>query len=404
MSHKTVKPGGIRFLQKVKPSYLVLSALIPLFIYLFTSNKTYNEVFSFIIPGIKMTLILTITGYLLASILGLILAGVQFLVAKPRTHIYYTIGGLTLIAIASALLFLPKNNYVLFGAEEGIIAIVKNTPREISDPIRSGAYSDTANKREFRSVSTAEKAIERLSDPKYDYTAAILLKDQVPPNSNILWEKSVMRSTIKNIFILFLGLGIFILLLSFASWHSTEHPLAIFAELYIDLVRGIPMLVLILFIGLIMPKVLQKMGVLFEPKDKFLKDLQRGTLGIGIAYAAYMAEIFRAGIQAIPKGQLEAGRSIGLSGTQVVRFIILPQAIKIVLPPLGNDFIAMIKDTAIISLIGAGELFRKTREYGAHTFEYLPAYYTVSFIYVMLTFGASSVLKWLEKRANTEER
>ena len=404
MSRKSIKPGGLPLLQRVKPSYIILLAVVPIFIVLFVVNSTYNDVFNFIIPGIKMTLILTITGYLLASFLGLILAGIQFLVAKPRTHIYYSLFGLGFVVLAMAMLLLPKNNYVLFGEESGLIAIVKNTPREISNPVRFGTYSKTAEERGFRSVKSAKIALERLSDPKYDYTAALLLKQDVPDGSNVLWEKSVMRSTVRNVFSVLIGIGVFTLLLSFASWHSAEHPLAIFAELYIDLVRGIPMLVLILFIGLIMPKVLQKMGILFEPKDKFLKDLQRGTLGIGIAYAAYMAEIFRAGIQAIPKGQLEAGRSVGLSGKQVVRFIILPQALKIVLPPLGNDFIAMIKDTAIISLIGAGELFRKTREYGAHTFNYLPAYYTVSFIYVLLTFGSSSILKWLEKKTNNEER
>ncbi len=404
MSHQPLKPGGIPFLRKIKPSYLVLLALVPLFIYLFTQNKLYKEAFIFILPGLKMTLALSISGYLLASVLGLLVAGMQFLVAKPRTLINYTVAGLILVAISLSLLRVPQNTYVLVGEATGTIAIIKNTPKEVSDPIRSGAYSETAGKRKFRAVPTAEIALERLNDPNYNYTAVLIPKDKVPADSNIVWEKSVMSQNVKNAFMLLLGLGVFTLLLCFGSWHSGEHPLTIFAELYIDLIRGIPMLVLIIFIGLILPGVLQKMNILFEPENEFLRNLQRGTAAIGLAYAAYMAEIFRAGIQAIPKGQLEAGRSIGLTGTQVVRFIILPQALKIVMPPLGNEFIAMLKDTAIISLIGAGELARKSREFGAAKLNNLPPYYTVSFIYVLLTLSASSILKWLEKRTNTEER
>lgn len=404
MSHQTVKPGGISFLRRIKPSYLVLLALVPLFIFLFTQNEVYNSSFNFIIPGIKMTLILTMTGYLLAAVLGLVLAGLQFSVAKPQTLSRYTIGGIALIAISLSLLLVPQNTYALIGEEVGTVVIIKNTPKEISNPVRSGDYNETAEKRKFRAVPTAEIALERIVDPSFNYTAALIPKQYAPEGSNILWEKSIMRQNVKNAFMVLLGLGIFILLLSFGSWHSGEHPLAIFAELYIDLIRGIPMLVLIIFIGLILPGVLQKMNILFEPENEFLRNLQRGTAAIGLAYAAYMAEIFRAGIQAVPKGQLEAGRSIGLTGVQVVRFIILPQALKIVMPPLGNEFIAMLKDTAIISLIGGGELFRKSREIAAATLNPLPPYYTVSFIYVLLTLSASSILKYLEKKINIEER
>jgi polar amino acid transport system permease protein len=141
-----------------------------------------------------------------------------------------------------------------------------------------------------------------------------------------------------------------------------------------------------------------------EPTNETLRNLQRGTLAIGFAYAAYMAEIFRAGIRAVPRGQIEAARSLGLSGWQSVRFIILPQALKIVIPPLGNEFIAMLKDTALVSYVGTGEIFRLARQFGAATLNNIPPFQTAAVLYIILTLGASSMLKWLERRTGVSDK
>jgi polar amino acid transport system permease protein len=120
---------------------------------------------------------------------------------------------------------------------------------------------------------------------------------------------------------------------------------------YIDLFRGLPLLLLFVFIYYGLPLV----GVSFNA-------ITSGVLGLTLCYGAYSAEIFRAGIQAIPRGQMEAARSLGMSGGQATRYVILPQAIRLVIPPLTNEFIAMIKDTSLMSVITVPELLFTAKE------------------------------------------
>lgn len=390
------------FLHRIKPSYLVLLMLLPLFIYLFIFESNYQNALKFILPGIGMTVALTLTAYTLAFILGLALAGMQFMSKSANSVRNFLLMGLGFVAVALGIYLMPKQTYVLIGEAEGTVAIVSGTPRSISDAVRHGSYIEGGVPREFRAVPTAEAALERVEAGTY--TGALVPRSVVPEGAEELWEADVIPRSRQNIMAVLGSIGIFILLLSFGSWQSHEHPLAIFAELYIDIVRGIPMIVLIVFIGLILPGELGKLGFLLEPSNRFLRDLQRGTLAVGFAYAAFMAEIFRAGIQAVPKGQLEAARSLGLSGMQTVRYIVLPQALKIVIPPLGNEFIAMFKDTALVSVIGTQDIFRLAREFAAARLNNIPPFNTAAVIYIMLTLGASSILKGLERRTQTDER
>ncbi len=398
MSNQTVKAQGIPFLRRIKPSYLVLLALLPLFIYLFLFEQTYQDALRFIVPGIVMTLSLTFCGYILAFVLGLSLAGMQFLKKQPGTLRNFLVAGLVFASVGLSLLLLPQDEYLLIGEVDGTVAIVSGTPRSLSDAVRTGAYQEGAPEREFRSVPSAEVVFERIAEGRY--TGALLPRAFVPEGTPTLWETSVMPPTRQNLLFFLLAIAIILLLLTFGSWHSTEHPLAIFAELYIDIVRGIPMIVLIVFIGLVLPGELAKLGLLFEFQNPFLKNLQRATLAVGLAYAAFMAEIFRAGIQAVPKGQYEAARSLGLNSTQMIRFIVLPQALKIVIPPLGNEFIAMFKDSALVSVIGTQDIFRLAREFAAARLNNIPPFNTAAVIYIVLTLGASSILKSLERRTS----
>ena len=397
----TVRPYD-RLLGRVKPSYLVLLALLPLFVYLFIFNPTYQDALRFILPGIAMTVTLTLTAYTLAFAWGLVLAGLQFLEGEARSVLAFLTVGLFLGAAAGGLLLLPRQGYALVGEAEGTVAIVSGTPDALSDAVREGTYEENAPERAFRAVPSAEAALERVAAGTY--TGALVPLEVVPEGVNVLWETSVLPTSRRNLITLGGALSVVVLLLTFASWQSGEHPLAIFAELYIDIVRGIPMIVLIVFIGLVLPGELGRLGLLFEPDNRFLRDLQRGTLAVGLAYAAFMAEIFRAGIQAVPKGQREAAKALGLSGWQVSRFVVLPQALKIVIPPLGNEFIAMFKDTALVSVIGTGDIFRLAREFAAARLNNIPPFNTAAIIYIALTLGASSVLRWLERRTNTESR
>ena len=395
------RPYG-RLLGRIKPSYLVLLALLPLFVYLFIFNATYQDALRFILPGIAMTVTLTLTAYTLAFVWGLVIAGLQFLEGGPRSVLVFLGVGLLLGAAAGALLLLPRHAYALIGEAEGTVAIVSGTPDALSDAVREGTYEEGAPERSFRAVPDAQAALDRVASGTY--TGALVPLEVVPEGASVLWESSVLPTSRLNLITFGGALSVIVLLLTFASWQSGEHPLAIFAELYIDIVRGIPMIVLIVFIGLVLPGELGRLGLLFEPDNRFLRDLQRGTLAVGFAYAAFMAEIFRAGIQAVPKGQREAAKALGLSGGQVARFVVLPQALKIVIPPLGNEFIAMFKDTALVSVIGTGDIFRLAREFAAARLNNIPPFNTAAIIYIALTLGASSVLRWLERRTDTESR
>ena len=395
------RPYG-RLLGRIKPSYLVLLALFPLFVYLFIFNATYQDALRFILPGIAMTVTLTLTAYTLAFVWGLVIAGLQFLEGGPRSVLAFLIVGALFGAAAGALLLLPRQGYALVGEAEGTVAIIQGTPDALTDAVREGTYEEGAPARSFRAVPDAQAALDRVASGTY--TGALVPREAVPEGVSVLWETLVLPTSRLNLITFGGALSVIVLLLTFASWQSGEHPLAIFAELYIDIVRGIPMIVLIVFIGLVLPGELGRLGLLFEPDNRFLRDLQRGTLAVGFAYAAFMAEIFRAGIQAVPKGQREAAKALGLSGGQVARFVVLPQALKIVIPPLGNEFIAMFKDTALVSVIGTGDIFRLAREFAAARLNNIPPFNTAAIIYIALTLGASSVLRWLERRTDTESR
>ena len=390
--------------RRIKPSYIVLLALLPLFIYLFIFNQSYQNSLKFILPGIYMTVALTITSYILAFIVGLALAGGHYL--KKGKYAVRTFAFISTLFLAGAAFFylLPKQEYVLIGEPVGTVAIIQDTPKHITNAVREGTYAESAEPRQFRAVPNAEAALERVASGTY--TGALIPVEFLEEGIETLWQTSVIPRSRMNLLVFFLGVGGLLALLAFASSQSEEHPIAIFSELYIDIVRGIPMLVLIVYIGLVLPGELGKIGLLVEPprEFEFLRNLQRGTLAIGLVYAAYMAEIFRAGIEAVPKGQMEAAKSLGLSNWQAVRHVILPQAIKIVIPPLGNDFIAMFKDTALISVIGTQDLFRLAREIASRDFNSLPPFNTVAVIYIILTLGASAVLKWLERRTDIDER
>ena len=165
------------------------------------------------------------------------------------------------------------------------------------------------------------------------------------------------------------------------------------ARAYVELVRGIPILPLIFTLALvIVPDVSAKLGF-----ANSVPQFWRAIAALSLIYGAYMAEIFRGGIQSIPTGQMEAGRSVGLSYRQTMRYIVLPQASRAIIPPLGNDFIAILKDTSLLSVLGVLELTRNARQFSAQTFKFPEAYFTLTFIYLTLVVALSLLLSQLEK-------
>ena len=164
------------------------------------------------------------------------------------------------------------------------------------------------------------------------------------------------------------------------------------ATVYIDFLRGTPLLVQIFLIYFALPMVVG------QRVDPFIAAIT----ACGINSGAYIAEIFRAGIQAIDEGQMEAGRSLGMSWVQTMRYIIVPQAFKNVIPPLGNEFIALLKDSSLVSVIGFEELTRRGQLIIARTCGSLEIWITVALIYLVMTLTISRLVSYMEKRLATK--
>lgn len=184
------------------------------------------------------------------------------------------------------------------------------------------------------------------------------------------------------------AIGFFIGLFVGIARISQFKILQIMAAVYADCIRGTPLLVQIFLIYFALPMAI---GQRVEP---FIA----AVAACGINSGAYVSEIFRAGIQAIDVGQMEAGRSLGLTWWQTMRFIILPQAFKNVLPPLGNEFIAMLKDSSLVSVIGFEELTRRGQLIIAQTYGSFEIWMTVAVLYLIMTMAISRIVAFLEKR------
>jgi len=165
------------------------------------------------------------------------------------------------------------------------------------------------------------------------------------------------------------------------------------ARLYVEIVRGVPLLVQLIYIAFVVTPVLADLTGMRWLRD----DMVRATLALGFGYGAYLAEIYRAGIESIPRGQREAARSLGMTPWQSMRYIILPQAIRVVLPPLGNDFVSMLKDSSLASVISVQELTYSGSLLNARTFRSFETYNMVALLYLMMTLLGSLGVRALER-------
>ena len=167
------------------------------------------------------------------------------------------------------------------------------------------------------------------------------------------------------------------------------------ARLYVELVRGVPLLVQLIYIAFVVTPVIADL----TGQRWMRNDMVRATMGLGIGYGAYLAEIYRAGIQSIPRGQTEAARSLGMTPWLAMRHVILPQAIRIILPPLGNDFVAMLKDSSLASVISVQELTYSGSLLNARTFRSFETYNVVALLYLIMTLLGSVGVRGLERWA-----
>lgn len=177
------------------------------------------------------------------------------------------------------------------------------------------------------------------------------------------------------------------------------------ARFYIEIMRGIPIIVLLLYVAFVLAPamvaswnwVAEAVGL--EPiRTRDFSLLWRAVIALTIAYSSFLAEVFRAGLQSIDKGQIEAAEALGLSRWQRFRFIVFPQALRTILPPLGNDFVAMVKDSSLVSVLGVTDVTQLGKVTAAGNFRYFETYNVVALVYLTITITLSISLRRFEKR------
>lgn len=200
-----------------------------------------------------------------------------------------------------------------------------------------------------------------------------------------------------------LGLGIALLGL------SDSIVLRQIARFYIEIIRGIPILVLLFYIAFVgAPGVVAAYNFLINPLVKagvtepiLVRDLSlmwRAIIALMIGYSSFIAEIFRAGFQSVDIGQIEAAKSLGLSRYRRFRLVVFPQAIRVIFPPLSNDFVSMVKDSSLVSVLGVADITQMGKVYASGSFRFFETYSIVTYIYLILTIGLSLFLRRIEKK------
>ncbi|MBN1878395.1 MAG: ABC transporter permease subunit [Anaerolineae bacterium] len=191
----------------------------------------------------------------------------------------------------------------------------------------------------------------------------------------ITFEITIVSMTLALILGLFAGLG-----------RTARNPVFnTLASLYVEVIRGIPLLAQLFWIYYAMSRFIR------------LGPNVSAVLGLTICYGAYIGETFRGGIQSIPKGQMEAARALGLTRAQAMRYVIIPQAVRVILPPVGNEFIAMLKDSSLVSVLAISDMLRRGREYASRTFAYFETYTLVALVYLLVTLIFSRVVFYIEQ-------
>jgi polar amino acid transport system permease protein len=187
------------------------------------------------------------------------------------------------------------------------------------------------------------------------------------------------------------------------------------ATFYVELIRGIPILVFLLYVAFVgAPWLVVTINVAITPLTALgwldplaIRDLDftwRAVFALTVCYSAFIAEIFRAGIEAVDRGQIEAARALGLRPRHVFRHVVAPQALRTILPPLGNDFVSMIKDSALVSALGVQDITQIGKVYAAGSFRFFETYNVVAFLYLAMTISLSLLVRALERHLRRSSR
>lgn len=169
---------------------------------------------------------------------------------------------------------------------------------------------------------------------------------------------------------------------------SRNRAINLIASTYVEVIRGIPLLVQLFYIYYALSRFVQVSGI------------ASAVTSIAICYGAYMGEVFRAGIMAIPKGQTEAARSLGFNRVQTMFMVVLPQAWRTILPPVGNECIAMLKDTSLVSILAVPDIMQRARSFVGTTYLYFETYTVVALLYLIITLLLSKCVSHMEGRLN----
>lgn len=200
-----------------------------------------------------------------------------------------------------------------------------------------------------------------------------------------------------------LGLAVALMNLSGSIWLRQA------ARFYVEIIRGVPMMVLLFWIAFVgapalvwfwnwITSPLQSAGVIAPMLVRDFSLEWRAIIALMIGYSSFLAEIFRAGIEAVETGQIEAAKSLGLGRYRRFRHVVWPQAFRTILPPYSNDFVAMVKDSSLVSVLGVADITQMGKIYAAGSFRYFETYSIVAFVYLILTLGLSLALRRLEQR------
>ena len=227
----------------------------------------------------------------------------------------------------------------------------------------------------------------------------------------------VLRTLVKGI-----SITIFVTVVSFTLASALGLALALaalsrsivlrqIARVYVEVIRGIPMIVLLLYVAFVLaPAMVLAWNWLTSPlgidpwRTRDFPLLWRAIIALTIAYSAFLAEVFRAGLRSVDRGQIEAAQALGLNGWQRFRHIVFPQAFRTMLPPLGNDFVAMVKDSSLVSVLGVSDITQLGKVTAAGNFRYFETYNVVALVYLTMTITLSLALRRLERRMRGPEQ
>ncbi|MCA1368904.1 amino acid ABC transporter permease [Bradyrhizobium sp. BRP14] len=226
----------------------------------------------------------------------------------------------------------------------------------------------------------------------------------------------VLKGIGVTVFVTLVGFALATVLgLAIALMALSEHvALRQIARFYTEVIRGVPILVLLFYIAFVgAPALVVVANFASAPlisagwmEPLVVRDVSlmwRAIMALMIGYSAFIAEVFRAGIQSVDKGQVEAAKALGLSPYQRFRLVVFPQAIRVILPPLGNDFVAMVKDSSLVSVLGVADITQMGKIYASGSFRFFETYSIVAYVYLVLTIGLSLAIRALERRLRRTE-